>query len=110
MKATYTDHGRPWPEGAHALEQATGWLEEAIGSPSDRVTAVWDRTTDDKGRTLFDLRISDWTGAANARFEPNELQSPTHMRVRLYRLWGDLLQARDHQELRKLHETGGTET
>jgi hypothetical protein len=39
-----------------------------------------------------------------AVFDPKELESPSLMRSRLNRLWGDLLQIRSHRQLRDLLE------
>jgi len=36
-----------------------------------------------------------------------ELRNPAHMRLRLYELWGDLLQARSHKQLQELLSQGG---
>ena len=51
-----------------------------------------------QGRTLYRLTIRDFTGEVSTDFAPDELQNPLHMRVRLYRLWGDLLQVRNNQQ------------
>jgi hypothetical protein len=110
MKVIYTDRGRPWPEAAQTLGEATGWLEDAIGASAARVTAEWDRTTDDKGHAQYNLRISDSVDRANASYAPDEIRSPRHMRFRLLRLWGDLLQARDHRQLQRLLSSSGMET
>lgn len=110
MNVLYTAKAKQWNEGTALLDQATRRLEEVLGPAADRVTAEWDRAEDQKGRLVYTLRISDWTGSATASFAPDELGSPTHMRVRLNRLWGDLLQARSHKQLEELQGAGGSES
>jgi hypothetical protein len=88
-------------------QQATRLLEEILGPSAGQVTAEWDRSDDPKGRALMMLRISDWTGAKSTAFDPWELEQPTQLRVRLYRLWGDLLQARNEKQLQELMGTAG---
>ena len=83
-------------------QQATSSLEDVLGPSAELVTAEWDRSEDVRGRSLVLLRLSDFTGSATATFEPWELESATHMRSRLHRLWGDLLQVRSHQQLQEL--------
>src|SRR5438128_6479711 len=78
-------------------QRATATLDEVLGQSAGLVDAVWDRVDDGKGRTLITLRISDWTGAAEAKFAPWELEQS--IRLRLYHLWGDLLQARSHMQV-----------
>jgi hypothetical protein len=68
--------------------------------------AEWDQIEDNKGRPLYTLRISDGEEVVTASFSPEELVSPTHMRVRLYRLWGDFLQIRNQKQLQALSEGG----
>jgi hypothetical protein len=66
----------------------------------------WDQIKDEKGRPLYTLRISDFDENVTASFSPEELASASHMRVRLYHLWGDFLQARNMKQLQKLNEGG----
>jgi hypothetical protein len=102
MNVTYSDKARQWGEGYALLQQATTRLEEVAGPSADLVKVEWDRVEDAGGRSLYTLTLSDWTGSVSADFTLDELQLPTHLRVRLYRLWGDLLQMRNHKELQQL--------
>ena len=82
------------------------WMGERVFGTL--VRARWDRVDDDRGRSLYSLKIADFSGEAEARFAPDELQDGTHMRVRLYKLWGDLLQARNRKQMEELQETVDT--
>jgi hypothetical protein len=102
MKATYSEKARQWGEGLALLQQATARLEEILGPSADLVSAEWDRIEDERGRPLYTLAIRDFTGRVEARFAPEELAHPVHVRARLYRLWGDLLQLRADEQHRKV--------
>lgn len=98
---TYTDRAKSSEE---LLREASKQLEEAIGAASARVKAAWDRIEDEKGRPLYTLRIADGTASAQAHFTPDQLRVPTYVRVRMYHLWGDLLQVRSDAQGRKVQE------
>jgi len=89
--------------------QANRALSEVIGASAGLVAAEWDRTEDMRGRPLITLRLSDHTGAVTGTFAPDELRSYPALRNRLYRLWGDLLQVRNHQQLQELGVGSGRE-
>jgi hypothetical protein len=101
MNVTYRDGAGERGEGHRLLQQATARLEEVVGSSAGQVQAEWNRTKDSRGRTIYTLRLSDWTGTVSADFAPDELQSSS-LRYRLLRLWGDLLQVRSHKLLEGL--------
>jgi len=105
MKAIYHDRAKQWGEGYGKLQSATKNIEELLGQAAEQVTAEWDRAEDAQGHLVPTLRLSDWTGFASAVFAPDELESPSHMRNRLNRLWGDLLQIRSSKQLRDLMST-----
>jgi hypothetical protein len=109
MNVTYSDKAKQWGEGYVLLQQATKRLEEVLGSSAGQVKAEWDRTEDAKRRIIYTLRLSDWTGSVSAAFTPDELQSPSLMRYRFVRLWGDLLQVRSHKQLEELTGAGRQE-
>jgi hypothetical protein len=109
MNVRYSEEARQSREGIRLLEQAVPRLEEAIGPSAARVEAEWDRTEDEKGHPLSTLRISDGAGSAARSFEPDELMSPTYLWLGLLRLWGDVLQARNHRQLKRLQEMDGSE-
>src|SRR5258708_7534951 len=104
MDVTYTDKAKQWGEGFSLLQGATTRLQEILGPSADHVKAVWDRIEDEKHRTLCTLHISDGMDAATAALTPDELQSDPHLRYRLHRLWGDVLQARSHRQFEAIQK------
>ncbi len=84
-------------------KQAVPIMEEVLGPSSKTVTAKWDCEPYDATRKVVTLRLSDFTGSANDRFAPDELRSQGQLRIRFYRLWGDLLQDRSHKQLEALN-------
>ena len=98
-------------KSAHALlaqaEKATPLLQEVLGPSADQVTAEWDLSGDGSGRPMVTLRIADWTGAVSTEFAPQELAQQSPLRIGLYHLWGQLLQARSEKQLQELLGTGG---
>jgi hypothetical protein len=103
MDVKYSPEAQQNPEGLKLLEQASALLADILGPQSSRlVKAEWHHLQDPKGRTRYQLTIRDFTGQASTDFALDELQNPLHMKVRMYRLWGDLLQVRNnlqHQEV-----------
>jgi hypothetical protein len=80
------------PEFAEMARRASEWLPEAIGTPADRVKAVWGLRADEHGRPVLELTLVDWTGSLSGRYSPEELNSTLLARRRFIRQWGDLLQ------------------
>lgn len=105
----YSDQTRQPGEVSALLDQTISRLEEILGPSAATTEAEWDRTADANGKPVFTLRISDWTGEATASFTPPELAEPNHVRVRLLHLWGELLQERNHRQLRKILALGNAE-
>lgn len=89
--------------------QANRPLEEVLGPSAGLVAAEWDQTEDTRGRPLITLRLSDHTGAVTGVFTPEDLRTIPVLRNRLYRLWGDLLQVRNHYQLQGLGATPSLE-
>jgi hypothetical protein len=106
MQVTYSDSARQPEERYTLLRRATERLDDVLGPSSGQVTAAWDRVTDEKGRELYRLSIDDFTDKATVTFAPQELESPTHVRVRLHQLWGKLLQDRNQRQLQQLTGSG----
>jgi hypothetical protein len=104
MKISYTAKARQWSEGFAMLEQATAQLKKVLGNAAQWVTADWDRWEDEKGRSYYRLKVSDWSGEITASFTSDELRSSTHIRIRLYRLWGDELRRRSDAQHRKVEQ------
>jgi hypothetical protein len=92
-------------EVERTVRSATGILEAIVGDSPGIVAAAWEKAEDALGQPVLTLRLSDFTGKVTATFAPGELNDQDHMRLRLRRLWGDLLQARSdkmREELLKL--------
>ena len=98
MDVVYSPEVQKWPEDLPRLQLASNLLAEILGPVSSGlVKADWQRS-DQNGHTLYRLTIRDFTGPVFTDFSRDELENPLHMRVRLYRLWGDLLQIRNNQQ------------
>ena len=59
---------------------------------------------DADGRLLFTLHIADGGDSAETSFAPDELKPSYYLQIRLYRLWGELLQARNERQLQALNQ------
>lgn len=90
------------PALATAIQRATPILESVVEASADLVRAEWSLGRDERGRPLILLRLSDFTGSVVGHFAPDELGMPGDLRIRLYRLWGDLLQERSHKQLERV--------
>lgn len=99
MKVAASDVLDRRPDLSRAVDEASKLLERVIGPSAHFVTAAWDLTEDDRGHPLIGLEVSDWTGSVGYRFAVAELSNEPHLRRRLHRLWGDLLQVRSHVQL-----------
>lgn len=108
IQVKYTERSRQWGEGFTLLQQATKRLEEVLGPSAPWIRAEWDRVENGKRRSVYSLRISDWTGEVSATYTPDELRSYLKDSYGWRRLWGDLLQVRSHKQLKELAEAAGT--
>ena len=81
---------------------ASGLLEEVLGPSSPIVAADWSLVEDGQGRRSILLKLSDFTGSVSGLFTPEELTEPRQVKMRFYRLWGELLQIRITQQLENL--------
>ena len=80
-------------------------VEDVLGpSSSALVRARWSLSGQPDGQRWVILNISDWTypGGVEARFASEEFGVNLETRWKVHRLWGDLLQARNHQQLAEL--------
>jgi hypothetical protein len=108
MDVQYFPEVRQWAEGLRLLEQASTLLADILGPQSSQlVKAEWNRVQDHQGRTFYRLTLRDFTGEVSTDFTPDELQNPLHMKVRLSRLWGDLLQVRNNQQHQQVQMLSG---
>ena len=84
-----------------SLQMVSAQLAGVIGpQASPMVTAEWDYSRDFRGRDLYRLSIEDHNGRVSTEFAASELANPTHLSVRLYRIWGDLLQIRSDLQMK----------
>lgn len=108
MSVIYSPEVRQVTDGMPLLEKASSLLSEVLGKwPSEQVKADWQRVEDFQGRAIYRLTLRDFTGEASTDFAPDELENPLHMKFRMYRLWGDLLQVRSDQQWLKVSEMIG---
>ena len=111
MDVQYSPEARKEADQLTHLERASTLLGAILGpQSSQQVKAEWDRVQGRPGRTLYRLIIRDSTGEVSTDFAPDELENPLHMRVRLYRLWGDLLQVRNNQQHEQVQIISGLTT
>lgn len=104
---TYSKSLGDKPNLRPAAERATGVLREVLGPSADHVQAGWDVGQDAKGRDVVRLTLRDpFAGPATAELAPAELDDRSALHRRLYRFWGDLLQARSHVQLQRLDAAG----
>ena len=91
------------PQLASRIEKANQLLEGIVGPAAGSLTVKWSRDIP-KGRWDFiNLDLIDTSGARGTTpFAPGELTREDYLRARLYRVWGDLLQDRSHQQLNVL--------
>jgi hypothetical protein len=99
MDISYSPEVRQQADAMVFLQKASALLEDTLGPQSSQlVKGEWSCLQDRKGRTLYRLTIRDFTGEASTDFSTDELQNLLHMKFRLYRLWGDLLQVRNNRQ------------
>lgn len=87
------------------VERTRPLVEDVLGSTSSAlVDAHWRVIALPDGRRSVVLNLSDWTWpqGVNTRFAPEELGLNPETRWKVHRLWGDLLQARNHRQLAEL--------
>jgi hypothetical protein len=73
-----------------------------LGSSRGGVSIDWDLGEDGQGRRVIIIKLSDLAGTVTGSFSPDELAKPQHMKTRLLRLWGDLLQIRNAKQLESI--------
>ena len=114
MNVVYSDRVKQAEEPFELLRQSTGSLKEILGSAQDSVRAQWDRVEDERGCSLYSLKLSDFSGEVEAVFTPDDLRRDdplreADMRFRLARLCGELMRIRSHKLMEALHEPFDTE-
>lgn len=88
------------------LRRASDALAQVVGTSAARVRARWKLATDEQGRSVVELELSDSLGAGtvSTEFAGDEFDNHWHLRRRLYSLWGDLLQHRSQRQFKELRE------
>ncbi len=84
------------------VESATNLLDEVLGTSRELVSVDWDLGEDGDGRPVLTLKLSDFTGTVTGTFATDELAKTQHMKGRLFKLWGDLLQIRNTKLLENI--------
>ncbi len=90
------------PQLGSRIEKANQLLEEIVGPAAGSLTVrwTWARGIPNGPWDSVHLVLFDSTGARGSTpFAPGELAQEDYLRARLYRVWGDLLQNRSHQQL-----------
>jgi REase_AHJR-like len=77
------------------VESTTKLLDDVLGASRGLVSVEWDLGEDGEGRPVLTLKLSDFTGTVTGIFAADELAKTQHMKGRLFKLWGDLLQIRN---------------
>jgi hypothetical protein len=96
LRFNYGEDLRKKPRELALAEAAARVLAELIGPGSREVTVDLDWEEKD-GHRPFVVILNDPAGMAVSRFETKELEPVRRLRVRLARLWGDLLQIRSQK-------------
>jgi hypothetical protein len=105
----FDDHVRENPYYFRLVRQITAELEDVLGVSAWYTTAEWDVVEDVEGRTMYTLTVRDFVARVAVAFTPEQLERDRERRSTLYRLWGDLLQDRNHKQLRELLGAGQSE-
>jgi hypothetical protein len=105
----FSNRVRENPYFFRLVRQVTAELEEDAGSSAGLAVVEWDRANDAQDRPSYLLRVKDFLSDVSAVFSPQDLEHPTNLRARLHRLWGELLQDRNHKQLQELMEVGRSE-
>lgn len=85
------------------VEQATEVLRRESGTWASDVDARWDVQPSDDGAPTLTIRLDDTFGAsADRRLDVDEINDEDSLSIIFMRLWGDLLQERNHRQLADL--------
>ncbi len=96
------EHGL-WAAG---VQRANSILELVMGQElSKEVTAQWSMAAGEQKRIELRLRLTDYCGAVEKSFAPEELADAKQVWFHLNHLWGDLLQARSRKQLEELQKS-----
>jgi hypothetical protein len=104
MNVNNSDRAKQGKEGFALLQEVTKRLEEMVRKSIAKVTADWDRVEDEKGHSLYTLRISDGTHSAQTQFTLAQLKFTVYWEGWLFRIWDELLAKRSDAQGRKVQE------
>jgi hypothetical protein len=96
MKVDYSVLERRWPELLPAAHAASELLKAELGTSASSIRAEWDVDESDPDQLLAFLEISDGRGSVGYRFFPEEFSKADHLKIKLHRLWGDMLMIQSH--------------
>ncbi|OWK38594.1 hypothetical protein FRUB_07714 [Fimbriiglobus ruber] len=91
------------------VQQTMPLLEEILGLSAAHISAEWDRAEGETGQSVVTLRLSDNWGAVTGTIRPAEFAKRATLRSRLNWLWGDLLEVRNHNQLKSLQPVASQE-
>lgn len=97
LKVSYGPNLCQWAEGKALAEAAFRLLAEVIGPTGGEVSVEWERPSGPFDAPEILLRLADASGSVSAVFDPRELKSSSLLRIRLARLWGELLEIRSQK-------------
>jgi hypothetical protein len=98
----YSGLQRHRPDLIPAARAASEILESEVGLAAPFLRAEWDILGLKSEHKLVYLELSDNSGSVGYRFWPDELLELGYMKVRLHRLWGDLMMIQSHVRLDNL--------
>jgi hypothetical protein len=108
-EVTFSDRVRESPYYFRLARQVTAELEEVVGTAAVNTAVEWDRPSDAEGNVFYTLTVRAFGALRTIIFTPDQLEHSRDGRGSLYRLWGDLLQDRSHQQLQALLGAGQPE-
>ncbi len=96
MKVDYSSLERRWPELLPEARAASELLKAELGTSAPSIHAEWDVDESNPDQFLALLEISDGKGSVGYRFFPEEFSKIDHLKIKLHRLWGDMLMIQSH--------------
>jgi hypothetical protein len=104
MKINVPEEIRRNPALNSVVDRAIHILADEVGPSASLVQADWSMAKDERSQTVVELKLSDYTGSAQSRFVPEEMANLSLLRIRLHRLWEDLLQVRSGKQVERLKQ------
>jgi hypothetical protein len=92
------------PSLAALIHLASEQLEEVLKRSAEQVHAQWRLQTNESGRVVVRLELSEGADFASRDFTESELRDRESMWFSLYWLWGNVLRERSKKLSADLHE------